>query len=178
MITEYQTVVPMEVRIPTYWSTKHDAVLQTMNGKLVASVHRVIRYSKRFLGIPFSHMETLECFLRGASTPLCSVDLHARFPLEFRSPDGASVGLLCPKPLSIVPEYEFFGQDGQPFGRLRIGIQHADIMCLDQEARLAVTTSRLIKGPRQVVWQCTSANTSVIDIRLLMAFIALGQMDA
>jgi hypothetical protein len=82
-----------------------------------------------------------------------------------------------PKPLSVYPEYDCADQDGESIGAIRLGIRKSEVT--SQRGNFQITfSSEKSKGlrPPHYVWECGSGASLKMDVRLLLGFVALGQM--
>ena len=169
--------LPMDVFIPVYWTRTRQALVRSVDGKCIGMIQRVVTYTRRVLGVPLSHLETLNYNSFDNPTPQCKIAVHARFPLEFLDADSTPLGHLTPKTLSVWPEYDCMDQDERVIGKIQPGSHKAEFKfnnCLCR-AHFSRAMSKGLR-PRQYVWEYRSDDVSSMDMRLLLAFIVMGQM--
>ena len=168
--------LPAVLSVPAYWTESRIALLHTADGRLIGKIRRVVRYTRRFLGIPLSHIEILAISLDDNPTPSCTILLRAGFPMQYTGGDGKPCGFLKQKPFSVFPEFDCTDEFGKLIGTIKTTGMHTanftfnDINCCVQFSKTKG------KSPRQYVWELNANSTNQIDIRLVLGFIALGQM--
>ena len=130
------------------------------------------------MGIPLSHIETLAIYLDNNPTLACTIRIRAGFPLEYKGSDSKPLGLLDQKSFSAFPEYDCTDECGKLIGTIKTaGLQKLDFTYNGATycAKYSKLKSKGLK-PRQYVWELNADSTNIIDLRLLLGFIALGQM--
>ena len=170
--------LPIDIAVPVYWTRSRMALIYKSDGSRLGTIKRVVKYTRRFMGIPLSHIETLALYMDYNPTLACTIRIRAGFPLEFKGSDEKPLGNIDQKSFSVIPEFDCTDECGKLIGTIKpAGINKMDITfngftCCSQFSK---SKSKGLK-PRQYVWELSADNSNRLDIRLILGFIALGQM--
>ena len=170
--------LPIDIAVPVYWTRSRMAILYKTDGSRLGSIKRVIRYTRRIMGLPLSHIESLVLYIDSDPKHACTIRMRAGFPMIFEGSDEKPLGNIDQKSFSVIPEFDCTDEYGKRIGTIKpAGINKMDITfngftCCSQFSK---SKSKGLK-PRQYVWELSADNSDRLDIRLILGFIALGQM--